>query len=146
VRALERRIFANIALFKGPQYDASHLIDAREQIRSFASAFPAEAEESGLNDALLARIDESEAAQMLETSNWYLRRGDGASARFVLERLVRKHPRSLAASRALQILRTRGWMEATTTSALSDDAGGEGAREEDEPIDEPIEVGEDRGR
>jgi len=134
VRALKRRIFANIALFKGPRYDASHLIDAREQIRAFSNAYPAEAEQAGLDDALLARIDESEAAQLLETATWRLGQGDGAGARFLLRRLVRKHPRSLAASRALQILRSRGWLEddPVVSEAIGDEPAGDGAAPSEE--------------
>lgn len=116
-RAMKRRIFTNIALFKGPQYDASSLIDAREQIRAFKNVFPVEAEQTGLDDAMQARIDESAAAQMLETANWYLRRVEPAAAKLVLKRLIRRHPRSLAASRAIQLMQEKGWLEEAPPSA-----------------------------
>ena len=64
-KALERRIITNIALFKGPEHDASSLIDAREQALAFARVFPAEAEARGMDATLVDRIDESTAAQLL---------------------------------------------------------------------------------
>jgi len=131
-RAMKRRIFANIAVFKGPKYDASSLIDAREQIQAFSNVFPAEAEQTGIDDALLARIDESAAAQMLETAEWYLRRNEPAAARLVLKRLVRRHPRSLAASRSIQMMRDRGWLEALPDAAPSTEAVSEGSAEDQE--------------
>ncbi len=110
--AMERRIYSNIAQFKGPRYDASGLIEARYQILEFADQFPIEAEQAGLSDALIVRLDESAGAQMLETAKWYIRRGDPVSARLTLRRLIEKHPRTLAAAEALRIFDERGW---TTT-------------------------------
>ncbi|TVQ61384.1 MAG: outer membrane protein assembly factor BamD [Phycisphaerales bacterium] len=106
-QAMRRRIFANIARFKGPQHDASGLIEARFLIEEYMRLYPADAEQSGLGDALLARLDESAAAGMLETGRWYLRTGDEVSARFMLMRLINRHPRTVAAARADQLLDAR---------------------------------------
>lgn len=110
VKAMQRRIYANIAQFKGPAYDSSSLIDAELQIRRFAAELPTESERLGIDDALLARIDESLAVQRLDTARWRIGRGDLASARFLLRRLVKDHPRSNAAGEAIQILSERGWL------------------------------------
>ncbi|MDX2016724.1 MAG: outer membrane protein assembly factor BamD [Planctomycetota bacterium] len=108
-RAMQRRVYANVARFKGPRYDALGLIEARVLIRDFAQRYPAEAERAGMSDALVARIDESLAAQMLETANWYMTRKDEVSARFTLRRLLVKHPQTVAAQRAIEIMNAKGW-------------------------------------
>ncbi|TVQ31381.1 MAG: outer membrane protein assembly factor BamD [Phycisphaeraceae bacterium] len=136
--ALERRIYANIAMFHGHEYDASSLIDADQLIRTYIRMFPAEAEQRNFDDALLSRIEESVAAQMLDAAEWRLRRGDGPSARFTLRRLVRRHPQTASASRAIQILNERGWLEqspeyANEAQTPAEDADETGVGREAEP-------------
>ena len=109
-KAMERRIYATIAQFKGPSYDASGLIEAKYQIEEFQERYPREAAESGLSDALAARLDESAAAQVLTVARWYLKRGDPASARLTLTRLVQRHPATAAAAEGYGILKERGWI------------------------------------
>lgn len=109
LKAMLRRIFANIARFKGPQYDVSGLVEAQFLIRQFGRLYPAEAEQAGVNDALSARLDESAGAQMLENARWYLLRDDEVSARFMIKRLLRRHPETVAARRAAELAKERGW-------------------------------------
>lgn len=109
--AMERRIFSNIARFKGPRYDASGLVEASALMEEFRAEFPLEAERIGLTGALEARIDESAAAQRLESAHWYLRRNDLVAARITLEHLARDHRGTVAAGRAQEILVERGWAE-----------------------------------
>ena len=108
-KARERRIYANIARFKGPQYDATGLAEARVLIKEYAQTDPIGAQRAGMSDALIARLDESTAAQVLEKARWYLQRGDPVSARTNLRRLIAKHPQTVAAKTALQMLADRGW-------------------------------------
>ncbi len=108
--AMQRRLYANIAQFKGPKYDASSLQDAQAQIEEYGAEFPAQAREKGLDDALTARLEESLAAEILETARWYLRVDDPVSARLTLNRLVRTHPRTQAAIDAQAIMQPRGWL------------------------------------
>lgn len=110
-RARLRQIYANIARFKGPRYDASGLIEARALIEGYIADFPREAYRDGIGEGLVARIDESQAAQMLDTARWYLRREDVVSARFMLHRLLRAQPRTSAAQRAVELMRESGWIE-----------------------------------
>ena len=109
VHAKLRRIQSDIARFKGPRYNAAELINARTQVREFVDRYPAEAEASGTNDALIARLDESMGAQMLDTARWYVRTGDPSSARFTLRRLLRDFPSTLSAQRGESMLRENGW-------------------------------------
>jgi outer membrane protein assembly factor BamD (BamD/ComL family) len=108
-RAELRRIFSSIAQFKGPKYDAQPLREAQEQVKRFAARYPAEAEQTGVSDALAARLEESAAAQMLEVGRWYLKRENPVSAKLTLRRLIRAHPQTVAAERARETFRERGW-------------------------------------
>ena len=111
MHAMQRQIYSNIARFKGPNYDGSILLESRELIQRFAREYPAEAERAGLTNALVVRLEESAAAQELESARWYLRRGDGPSARFVLRRLVRDHTGTVAATTGLALLQDHGWLD-----------------------------------
>lgn len=109
-KAMQRRIYSNIARFKGPAYNAAPLIEAQYLISYFEQEFPADAQAAGLTDALVARLDESLAAQMLESAEWYLnKKSDEPSARFTLKRLLREHPGTVAAARAAEIIEARKW-------------------------------------
>ncbi|MBS0195879.1 MAG: outer membrane protein assembly factor BamD [Planctomycetes bacterium] len=108
-KAMQRRVYANIAQFKGPQYDASGLVEARFQIQRFQQEFPAQAEKSGMGDALVARLDESAAEQRLVSAQWYLRRGDLVSARLTLQRLLHSFPGTGATEQAIKILKEHNW-------------------------------------
>lgn len=108
-KAMQRRVYANVARFKGPRYDASGLVEAEILVNDFTQRFPADAEKAGMNDALLARIDDSLALQLFDTAEWYLKRGDEVSAKLTLNRLIRRHPLSGAARKALVVMEQRGW-------------------------------------
>lgn len=109
MHAMLRQIYANVARFKGPRYDSSTLVEAHALIRQFEGEYPEQAEQLGITDALIARLDESAAAQMLASANWYLKRGDEVSARFILRRLVVRHDGTVAASRADELLAEHQW-------------------------------------
>lgn len=108
-RAMQRRVYANIARFKGPSYDASGLREARFLIEDYKARYPQSAERDGLDEALIARLDESTAAQMLETAQWYIQRDDNVSARLTVSRLLRRHPGTVAAVRAQEMVEEYGW-------------------------------------
>ena len=107
--AKQRRIYSSIGLFKGPNYDAAGLNDGRVLIEEYVKEDPVGAQRADLSDAMLAKIDESTAAQRLEKARFYLRRGDPVSARATLRRLVTDHPRSVAAATGMQLMQSKGW-------------------------------------
>lgn len=107
--ARQRKIQCQVGRFKGPRYNAAPLIDAQVQVQQFERRYPAEAEATGLNAALASRLDESMAAQLLDTATWYLKVKDEPSSRLVLGRLLRDHPLTLSAERGRQIMREQGW-------------------------------------
>ncbi|MCA9286282.1 MAG: outer membrane protein assembly factor BamD [Phycisphaerales bacterium] len=95
-KARLRLIYAFLASFKGPEFDASGLIEARGAIRALEVTEPATAQQIG-SDALLVRIDESIAAKLLVQSQWYFKRKDPIAAELCLRRLIDRFPRSVAA-------------------------------------------------
>lgn len=128
-RAMLREIEANIARFKGPRYDGSGLLDAKLLIEEYQRKFPADAIRSGITDGLMSWIDESAAQQVLDTARWYLRVNDEPSARFVLARLVRRHPATDAADEALGIMIEKGWIVFDDESPIDTDETDLGALE-----------------
>lgn len=110
MKAMQRRVESAVGQFKGPQYDTSSLKDAKVLIGRFASLYPTEANKAGLNDGLVARIDESSAAELLVSAKWYLKQNDPVSARYTLRRLVNKHNGTAAATVGAQMLADRGWL------------------------------------
>lgn len=132
--AAERRILCDVARFKGPRYNAAALIDAKVQVEQFERRYPFEADAKGINQSLVARLDESMAAQLLDTAEWYLKVGDEPSARVMLRRLVRDHPRTRSAAAAERIMVEREWMpgpSAETGGVEAEPAEAEGADSED---------------
>ncbi len=117
-KAMRRRVFATLALFKGPKYDASPLTDARVLIERFSASYPADAREAGLDEALLSRIDESGARHMFNSAQFYIRRSDAVSAAYTLRRLVREHPRTAAASEAMELMLEKGWIDEASIAPL----------------------------
>lgn len=107
--AMQRRVYASLARYKGPRHDTTGLIDAQNLIHEFRDQYPQDAESAGINEALLVRVDESLAEKMLETARWYLKVDDLPSARLTMRRLVRDHPRTAAAIEAQRIVEDRGW-------------------------------------
>lgn len=117
MKARQRRIYATVGRFKGPKYDGSALLDTKILVRRFANLYPAEAQSAGLDDALLVRLDESSALQLADQAEWYERRDDKVSMRYLLSRLVREHPRTAAAERALVAFEKNNWPLPTGTKA-----------------------------
>ncbi len=134
-KARLRRIYANLGRYKGPNYDTAGLVDARVLIEDYAARDPAGAQRAGLTDALLAKIDESQAAQLLERSKWYLVRGDPVSSRSTLRRLIRRFPGTLSANTALTLMKERGW---TMDEPPASDSSAPAAASSDKPATESV--------
>ena len=101
--ARRRLIYSNIASFKGPEFDIVGLLEAKAELQQLAVQRPAEAERIGAQ-ALVERINESEANKLLVTAQWYLHQGDPIACEFTIRSLVRKFPSSAAAMKALRIV------------------------------------------
>jgi outer membrane protein assembly factor BamD (BamD/ComL family) len=102
-KARLRLIYAYLAGFRGPEYDASGLLEARARLRTLQALQPGLAQQVGA-ESVIVRIEESEAAKFLATANWYLEVGDAISAELSLRRLIQRHPKSIAALEALRMM------------------------------------------
>jgi hypothetical protein len=102
-KARLRLIYAYLAGFRGKEYDASGLLEARAKLRSLQSLQPGLAQQVGA-ESILVRIEESEAAKFLSTAAWYLEVNDPISAELFIRRLVQRHPASIATLEALRIV------------------------------------------
>jgi tetratricopeptide (TPR) repeat protein len=105
------RIETTFAQYNGPEYDGSGLIETEELLDVYQNRYPGDLEVQAELDSLRVRIDESQGQQLLVMAQAYLKRGEKASARYVLRRLVGDHPRTTAAQDALDVLRDRGWLQ-----------------------------------
>lgn len=123
LKAMQRRVYSKIGQYKGPRYDSSPLLDATVLTKRFMAMYPSQAEQTGIDEALLTRIDESAALALLDTAKWHIARGQPASARYVMLRLIKQHPESAAAQRALEEMTSRGWIT-LNGPATSDASGG----------------------
>jgi outer membrane protein assembly factor BamD (BamD/ComL family) len=103
-KARRRLIYSELATFKGPPFDASGLHEARARLNELIAIEPAAAERLGA-DALLIRIDESDAQKLLVTAKWYLATGDPIATELIIRRLVTRYPRTVAAADALRLMR-----------------------------------------
>jgi outer membrane protein assembly factor BamD len=101
-KARRRLIYAHLATFKGPEFDASGLHEARAKLQELIVLEPAAADDFQA-ESLLTRLDESDARKMLLTARWYLRTGDPVAAELMIRRLVDRYPRTLATSEALRL-------------------------------------------
>lgn len=102
-KARRRLIYANIATFKGPQFDIVGLREAKRELQQLIATRPAEAERIGAK-ALINRIIESEATKLLTTAEWYDTVGDPIAAEFFIRNMVERYPRTAATVRALDII------------------------------------------
>lgn len=102
-KARRRLIYSYLATFKGPEFGASGLYEARDRLRQLERQQPAEAQRMGA-DALLTRIDESDALKMLSVAQYYFRTGDPVSSEFTIRRLVKRYPRTAATAEALRFV------------------------------------------
>lgn len=105
--ALLRLIQASLARFKGPEFDATGLIDAQERLRQYRDEYPAAADRIG-TEALLVRIRESLARRDLASAAWYDRTHEKISAVLLYRRLIEDYSDTAAAREAIARLEALG--------------------------------------
>ena len=101
-KARQRLIQSYMASYRGPRHDASGLRDARRRLQTMQQLRPAAAQRLGA-EALIVRIDESEARKLLVTARWYLSVSDPISAELYIRQVVERHPETVATLDALRL-------------------------------------------
>ena len=96
-RAMIRLIYANLATFKGPQYDPTGLIEAQQHIAQFREQYPVAAERMGAT-ALTVRSREMLALTQMTQADWYRRRGNKVSAMYMYRKIIADYSDTAAAT------------------------------------------------
>jgi outer membrane assembly lipoprotein YfiO len=86
-----REAFASLAQFRGTLFDATPLIDARTQLVHLAAEYPQLAKEENLL-SVIQRIDNTFAAKILATGDFYQRTGELKAAVYNYRFLVKTYP------------------------------------------------------
>lgn len=91
--------YCSLAQFRGVEFDPTPVIDAREQLRSIAAAYPDLAKEEGI-EAILERIDEVFAKKLYATGTFYRRTNAPGAAAYTYKYLMKAHPTAPETERA----------------------------------------------
>lgn len=94
-----RRAYSSLAQFRALRFDATPLIDAREQMVRLIDEHPELARQENVS-ALLARIDQSFAGKLDDTADYYLRTNQPRAAAYYWQYLLRHYPNAPEAQRA----------------------------------------------
>jgi outer membrane assembly lipoprotein YfiO len=94
-----RRAFASLAQFRGLRFDATSLIDAREQLRAIAATYPELAKEENVAE-ILDRVDASLAQKLLTRADFYRRTHEPQGAAYVYKYLIKAYPDSSESTEA----------------------------------------------
>jgi outer membrane protein assembly factor BamD len=94
-----RRAFASLAQFRGLNYDATPLVDAKAQLRSIQAAYPQMAEDENV-PAVIERINATLAAKLYHIADFYVRTHKPRSAAYTYRYLIARYPESREAAKA----------------------------------------------
>jgi len=94
-----RRAFASLAQFKGLNYDATPLVDAKAQLQAIKAAYPQMAQEENV-DAVIERINATLASKLYHTGDFYQRTHAPRSAAYTYRYLISRYPESREADMA----------------------------------------------
>jgi outer membrane assembly lipoprotein YfiO len=94
-----RQAFAMYAQFRGPRFDATPLIDAREQLRACVAQSPKLAEEENI-PSLLDQLDRNLARKLFVTGDFYRRTRQPEGAAYTFRYLAKAYPQTPEAARA----------------------------------------------
>jgi outer membrane protein assembly factor BamD len=104
-----RRAFASLAQFRGLNYDATPLVDAKAQLEAFRTLYPQMAEEENVA-AVIERINATLSAKLYHTADFYNRTHAPRSAAYTYRYLISRYPESRDAAKAQrQLQRLPQW-------------------------------------
>lgn len=86
-----RQAFSYYAQFRGLKFDATPIIDAREQLAAIISVYPKLADEENLSP-VIARIDEAFARKIFQTADFYRRTDEPRAAVYNWRYLIQTYP------------------------------------------------------
>lgn len=118
-RVKMRQAFSVLAQFRGVKFDATCLVDARQQLTDLSLAYPHLAEEENIAQ-IVRRIDAALARKLLVTAEFYRRTGKKDAMRFHYELLVKRYPESPEAQIARRELGAAAPQPRTTAPAAGE--------------------------
>ena len=88
-----RYAYSMYAQFRGPQFDASPVIDAREQLREVVAQYPQLAAEENIPD-LVTQLDRNLARKLYWTADFYRRTKEPIGAAYTYRYLAKAYPQT----------------------------------------------------
>jgi outer membrane protein assembly factor BamD (BamD/ComL family) len=99
-----RQAYSMYAQFRGPKFDATPAIDAREQLRELIAQYTALAKEENLPE-LVQQIDRTLAQKLFVTADFYRRTKEPVGAAYTYRYVAKAYPDSAEAKQAEAALR-----------------------------------------
>jgi outer membrane protein assembly factor BamD (BamD/ComL family) len=116
-RAHLREAFSHYAQFRGPRFDSTPVIDAREELRSIMATDRQLAQEQNV-PALLEQIDRDLARKLYIQGDFYRRTHEPRGAAYAFRYLIKAFPQAPEAEKAREALATiPQWAVAETPEA-----------------------------
>jgi len=128
-----RYAFSQYAQFRGPKFDATPVIDAREQLREVIGNYPQLAREEGIPD-LVEQLDRNLARKLYWTADFYRRTHEPRGAVYTYRYLQKAYPQTPEAAKAKKELTT---LPAWALAATPEPAVGAGFAPPSTPIEAP---------
>jgi outer membrane protein assembly factor BamD (BamD/ComL family) len=94
-----RQAFATLAQFRGLRFDATPVIDARQQLLDLAAIYPLIAEQENV-EAIIQRIDAALSRKLLTTARFWSRSGKPEASAYYYKLLMNEYPGSPEAEQA----------------------------------------------
>jgi outer membrane assembly lipoprotein YfiO len=94
-----RYAYSLYAQFRGPKFDASPVIDAREQLREVIAQYPQLATEENIAD-LVTQLDRNLARKLNWTADFYRRTNEPVGAAYTYRYLAKAYPQTPEGQRA----------------------------------------------
>jgi len=94
-----RQAFSYLAQFRGLRFDATPIIDARQQLQEIQANYPELAEEENV-ELVLQRIDDTFARKLYVTADFYKRTNEPRGAAYTYQYLINRYPNTPEAGRA----------------------------------------------
>ncbi len=88
-----RQAFSSLAQFRGIRFDPSTMMDARAELSDITMAYPDLAKEENVS-SVIAAIDQTLAAKLFETADFYRRTRESRGAAYMYRYLILMYPNS----------------------------------------------------
>jgi outer membrane assembly lipoprotein YfiO len=99
-----RYAYSLYAQFRGPKFDATPVIDAREQLREVVAQYPKLAAEENIPD-LISQLDRNLARKLYWTADFYRRTKEPRGAAYTYKYLIKAYPQTPEGQKAPEAMK-----------------------------------------